>query len=85
MQEWVIKDFKKGRGWDHYALKIVTVYLTNGKRKKIEISLRKTAEDKWHIDLGAYVGKDTDTTPIKTLPRAVKKKIKEAYALVQMI
>jgi hypothetical protein len=83
--EWIIKDFKKSDGWNHSALKIVTVYITKGKREKIEFSLRKTAEGKWHIDLGAFIGKDIGSTHIKTLPRAVKKKIREAYALVQII
>lgn len=80
--EWLITDLRKYDNWE--SLKIVTVFMTDGK-DKLEISFRQTISGLWIIDLGAFWNDDIGSTPSKTLPRAVKRKIREAYAMLMLI
>lgn len=80
--EWLITDLHKCDNWDY--LKVVTVFMTDGK-DVLEISFRKTLSGLWIIDLGAFWNEDRGSTPISTLPKAVKRKLREAYAMMALI
>lgn len=80
--EWLITDLHKYGNWN--LAKIVTVFMTDG-NDVLEIGFRQTAKGVWIIDRGAFWNEDRGSTPIRTLPRAVKRKIREAYAMMVLI